>query len=101
VAKVTSKLQVTIPKAIADAHGIEPGTELVFESADDVIRVVPKRRRRADRADNTRARLDGFDQGTRRQVERDRLLRATRPELFEGGDRGWRREELYQRGLPR
>jgi AbrB family looped-hinge helix DNA binding protein len=99
VAKVTSKLQVTIPKVIADAHGIEPGMELVFESAGDVIRVVPKRRRRV--ADTSRARLDRFDAGTRRQLERDRELRAARPELFDANDRGWRREELYDRGVPR
>ncbi|MFN9367376.1 MAG: AbrB/MazE/SpoVT family DNA-binding domain-containing protein [Planctomycetia bacterium] len=28
MAKVTSKLQVTIPKAIADAYGIRPGASL-------------------------------------------------------------------------
>ena len=101
MAKVTSKLQVTIPKAIADAHGIEPGAELAFESAGDVIRVRPLLRRPADPTQTVRARLLGFDQATRRQVERDRRLRREHPELFKGAERGWRRQDLYTRGLPR
>ena len=28
MAKVTSKLQVTLPKALADQYGIEPGDEI-------------------------------------------------------------------------
>lgn len=99
MAKVTSKLQVTIPKAIADAHGIEPGAELAFESAGDVIRVHPVRRRRAVPANTTRARMAAFDEATRRQLERDRQLRHEQPELFEASDRGWRREDLYDRGV--
>ncbi|MBS3785981.1 MAG: AbrB/MazE/SpoVT family DNA-binding domain-containing protein [Gammaproteobacteria bacterium] len=39
MAKVTSKLQVTIPKAIAQAHGIKPGDKISFESAGEIIRV--------------------------------------------------------------
>jgi len=49
VARVTSKLQVTIPKAVADRYAIEPGAEIVFEPAGDVIRVVPGRRVVRDR----------------------------------------------------
>jgi AbrB family looped-hinge helix DNA binding protein len=101
MAKVTSKLQVTIPKAIANAHGIEPGAEIDFESAGDVIRVRPKRRRQADAKTTLRARVSAFDQATQRQVERDRRLHAEQPELFTTSDRGWQREELYDRGLPR
>jgi AbrB family looped-hinge helix DNA binding protein len=44
MARVTSKLQVTIPKAVADRYGIQPGAEIEFEPADDVIRVVPQGR---------------------------------------------------------
>jgi len=35
VARVTSKLQVTIPKAVADRYAIEPGAEIVFEPAGE------------------------------------------------------------------
>jgi antitoxin component of MazEF toxin-antitoxin module len=93
---------VTIPKAIADAHGIAPGAELEFESAGDVIRVRPKRRRRPVAAESTRAKLATFDEATRRQAERDANLRREQPALFETTDRGWRREDLYgDRGVPR
>ena len=98
---MTSKLQVTIPKAIADAHGIAPGAELEFESAGDVIRVRPKPRKRPVAADTTRSRLAAFDEATRRQAERDTRLRREPPALFDQADRGWQREDLYGRGLPR
>ena len=33
MAKVTSKLQVTVPKALAERHGIAPGDEIDWQSA--------------------------------------------------------------------
>ena len=33
MAKVTSKLQLTVPKAIADQYGIRPGDELFLDYA--------------------------------------------------------------------
>ena len=101
MAKVTSKLQVTIPKAIAAAHGIEPGAEIEFESAGDVIRVRPKPRKRAAMPDSARARLAAFDEATQRQVARDDRLRRDHPLLFDTAERGWRRGDLYDRGVPR
>ena len=41
MAKVTSKLQLTVPKAIADRYGIRPGDELDWVPAGDAIRVIP------------------------------------------------------------
>jgi antitoxin PrlF len=38
-ALVTSKGQVTIPKALRDRFGIEPGTEVDFAAAEDGIRL--------------------------------------------------------------
>ena len=35
MAKVTSKLQVTVPKAIADRFGIRPGDEIEFMPGED------------------------------------------------------------------
>ena len=56
MAKVTSKLQVTVPKRLAERFEIAPGDEIEWEAAGDAIRVVPVRgRRRRDRA--SRARL--------------------------------------------
>ena len=54
--KVTSKLQVTVPKAIAKRYGIRPGDEIRFEEAGEVIRVVP---------DEACTQSDGLDIETR------------------------------------
>lgn len=91
MARVTSKLQVTIPKAIAERYGIAPGADIEFLPAGDAIRVVPPAAvgTEVDRA----RRLDLFDRAT----ERERV----RPRLQEAVARGWRREELYGRGIPR
>lgn len=95
MAKVTSKLQVTIPKAVATEYGIEPGDEIEFQAAGDVIRVRPPRRRRATRLSlGERVRL--FDQATARQEEREKLM--PQPAAHAMDEREWRREELYTRG---
>ena len=41
MAKITSKLQVTLPKVIAEQYGLRPGGEIEWIPAGDVIRVVP------------------------------------------------------------
>jgi len=89
---VTSKLQVTIPKAVADRYEIEPGTEITFEPAGDAIRVVPARRPVRD----PKERVKLFE----RAVARQRLREAGR--VFPPApDRGWSREDLYDRGRSR
>jgi AbrB family looped-hinge helix DNA binding protein len=93
VGKVTSKLQVTVPKALADRYGIAPGDEIEWEAAGDVIRVVPPRR--SDSRD-VASRLKLFDESTVRQRDRERRVRATPV-----ATRDWTREELYERGRPR
>ncbi len=90
MAKVTSKLQVTVPKALADRFGIAPGDEIEWEAAGDAIRVVPARGRSSG---SVAARLKLFDQATARQQDRGR----GRP-IGPGRERGWSREELYDRG---
>jgi len=86
---VTSKLQVTIPKAIAREYGIEPGHEVEWMEAGDAIRVVPQLARRP--ALGVAERLELFNQGTERQRQRQ----AGRPETRSPDDRGWAREDLY------
>lgn len=93
--RVTSKLQVTIPKAIAERYGIEPGEEIDWLPAGQAIRIVPQ----ADRlhAPDLERRLELFDRATERQRSRE----SARPEeRRRTADRGWRREELYERGFP-
>jgi AbrB family looped-hinge helix DNA binding protein len=40
MAKVTSKLQVTIPKVLADRHGIRPGDDIDWIDGGGVIHLV-------------------------------------------------------------
>jgi bifunctional DNA-binding transcriptional regulator/antitoxin component of YhaV-PrlF toxin-antitoxin module len=87
MAKVTSKLQLTLPKALAERYGVEPGDEVEWEAAGDAIRVVPSSTRRRRDA-SSRLRL--FDAATRRQEGRQEGA----PSAI---DRGWTREELYER----
>ena len=78
MAKVTSKLQVTIPKHIADEYGIAPGDEIDFVPAGDSIRVIlPRRRPRSMLSLEERLRL--FDESTARQRERPSLKQGRRP----------------------
>ena len=91
MAKVTSKLQITIPKLLAERYGIRPGDEIDWSAAAGAIRVVPHARRGAGVSRDERLRL--FDQATRRQREREAHVL---PAVAES--RGWSRDELYDRG---
>ena len=95
MSKVTSKLQVTIPKAIARRYGIEPGDEIEFRPAGAEIRVVPPRIERKRLSVEERLRL--FDEARARQREREKTMTI---EIRPGQGRGWTREELYTRGTP-
>jgi AbrB family looped-hinge helix DNA binding protein len=100
VPKVTSKLQLTVPKAIADQYGIKPGDELQWLPAGEVIRVVPAgRRRKAARELDCKERLELFNLATERQRRREAGLGPDRPKAHKGAGRGWSRKDLYQRGL--
>lgn len=94
MAKVTSKLQITLPKRIAEHHGIAPGDEIEFQSAGDMIRIVPAGRQLATGLD-ARERLRLFDEATLRQEKRAaRLAVGDKPPK----ERDWKREDLYSRG---
>ena len=94
MAKVTSKLQVTVPKALAQRYAIRPGDEIAWEAAGEVIRVVPHARVAAPDA---ATRLRVFDKASERQRRRNRSFAADRPPA----GRGWTRDELYDRGRTR
>jgi len=97
MSKVTSKLQVTLPKVVAEHFGIKPGDEIHWEIAGDAMRVVPKTKKRSAKQDDSSFCLRLFDQATRRQRQRetsfDSEMMRTR-----GQGRGWKRENLYTRG---
>lgn len=92
MAKVTSKLQVTIPKALAEKYGIEPGQEIEWKAAGDLIAVRPERSTSRELDPKLRRAL--FDQMTERQRQRQKGIKPSSGPV----DRGWTREELYERG---
>ena len=94
MAKVTSKYQVTVPKAIANEYNIRPGDDIDWIPAGDVIRVVPHGKPSV--TEDRESRLRFFDQAT----ERIRRLPARRQKK-RPRNRGWRREDLYTRGRSR
>lgn len=97
MAKVTSKLQVTVPKAIADRFGIRPGDDIEFSVEGDALRV---RRRDERRPLSTEERLAIFDEAMKRQDARNKAWWRSHGRK-DASDRGWAREELYTRGRPR
>lgn len=93
--KVTSKLQITIPKRIAEQYGIKPGDEIDFVPRAGGIQLVP---------------AGTWSEPKLSPEERRRLFRASteyvdkrakelgiEPKEDES-ERDWTREELYTRG---
>lgn len=97
MARVTSKLQVTIPKAIAEEYGIAPGDDIEWIPAGAAVRV-----RKLDAGHEARdagaiaRRLALFDAATERQRQRQR---GQLPKPL--SERGWQRDDLYDRGIAR
>lgn len=95
MSKVSSKYQITLPRELARSHRIEPGEQVFFEDAGSAIYL---RRGEADSPIATDAlaeKLSRFDAANERQAarERDWPVPSEPP-----SERGWTREELYQRG---
>ena len=90
MSKVTSKLQITIPKALAEKARIRPGDEIEWEQTEDVLRIRPAAHSAPKLAKEERLRI--FDEQTTRQRAREAVMENARPE-----ERGWSREELYDR----
>lgn len=104
--KVTSKLQLTVPKKIADQYGIRPGDELEWIPAGESIRVELARRKAkvGDRL-TVEEKLALFDANMKRvdelQAKELKAAQASGTRLTRE-NRGWTREELYKdRGFPR
>ena len=95
MAKVTSKLQVTLPKALAVQLGIRPGDDVDWTVSGNSLHVTPSRDRRQVLDLETRLRL--FRQTTDRQRGRQQEAPVTQADV----DRGWSREDLYERGRTR
>lgn len=100
---MTSKLQVTIPKAIAKQYAIAPGDDLLWVAAGEAVHVLPTKG--LPKPLDTAWRLSLFDAASKRVKARESQKSSPRGEARRRGgavqskaDRGWTREELYQRG---
>lgn len=92
---MTSKRQVTIPKAVADRYGIKPGDRIRWIPAGDEIRVVPVQAFGAGHL-SREDRLELFDRASER---RDQNASSGMPKTHGAdGERGWTRDSLYDRG---
>lgn len=93
MSKVTSGLALKVPQDIVQRFRIEPGDEIEWHPDGDGIRLVlssPEKRL------TSAERLELFDESVRRQRAREQRLGPVEP----AEDRGWTREELYDRGDP-
>lgn len=99
---MTSKLQLTVPKAVADEYGIRPGDELEWIPAGDSIRIVLKNGRNSLKTKlPLEERLKLFDQATERQRLRNQKFYEENGVPTSDAERDWKREDLYTRGFPR
>lgn len=96
MARVTSKLQVTIPRRLARECGIEPGAEIDWAAAGEGIRITPANRVESVETGRVEQRLALFDRATERQKKRQRNRSQVK-----ASERGWAREDLYERGRTR
>ena len=92
--RVTGKFQITLPKRLVDLYGISVGDEVELVASGEAIAIVPARAAKPLLSLEERLRL--FDESQRRVRERKPLPAPGDPE-----DRGWTRDELYDRGRPR
>jgi AbrB family looped-hinge helix DNA binding protein len=92
--RVTGKYQITLPKRLVDAFGIRVGDEVELVAAGDAIRIVPANAVRSELSMEERLRL--FDEATQRAKKR-----AKGRKLPPATERGWSRDELYDRGRAR
>lgn len=103
---MTSKLQLTVPKRIADQYGIRPGDELEWVPAGESIRVeLVRSKAKAGNELTTEEKLALFDANTEwlDELQADELKAAkAKGTSLTRETRGWTREELYEdRGYPR
>ena len=85
MSKITSKYQVSIPKALANRLGVRPGDEVEWELAGNELRVRPAW---MEKPLSIEERLKRFDEAMKRvaALQKKRHLK---------GSRDWTREDLY------
>jgi len=102
---VTSKLQLTVPKAIADQYGIRPGDELEWIPAGESIRVeLVRRKAKSGNELTVEEKLALFEESMKRLDKlQAKELKENQGRRITRENRGWTREDLYEedRGFPR
>jgi bifunctional DNA-binding transcriptional regulator/antitoxin component of YhaV-PrlF toxin-antitoxin module len=93
MSKVSSKYQITLPRSLARAHQIVPGEEVVFEEAGSALYLRRGQKDTQAIKNESIDKLKRFDLASARQKSRDRTWSS----MPTASDRGWTREELYQR----
>jgi bifunctional DNA-binding transcriptional regulator/antitoxin component of YhaV-PrlF toxin-antitoxin module len=94
MSKVTSKLQVTIPRLVADHYGIRPGDEVRWEVREGGPLMAPEK--------NIRDRLTAEERSRQFLEAVERVaLQQQRAGVSGEGDRGWTRDDLYEDRLAR
>jgi AbrB family looped-hinge helix DNA binding protein len=94
MSRVTGKFQITLPKRLVEAFGIAVGDEVELVAVGDTIRIIPASAVRQGLSVKEQLRL--FDEATRRAKSS-----ALEKKLPVTADRGWTREDLYDRGRTR
>ena len=89
MSRITSKLQVTIPKHLAELFGLGPGDEIQWVPDAGTLRILLPGSRTSLTVEE---RLSRFDQASERIRRGATALPGT-----ELRDRGWTREELHER----
>lgn len=98
MAKVTSKLQITLPKALATQYGIAPGDEIEFSAAGHGIRLTPKKAPQPQLSHAERLRIwEHAKQAMEAHWQRVGCPPAPQADASGNTDRGWTRDELYDR----
>ena len=91
MARLTSKYQLTLPRAIARRIGLTPGDEIDCEAAGDMVRVKPK----------VVSRTEGFsitDRMVLFDLASERIRHRAHSGLATGENaRDWTRDDLYER----
>jgi len=95
MSKVTSKYQITLPRKVARAHRIEPGSEVAFVSSGESLRLLVHLQQEDGEIDQVKLALASFDEATSRQSERDRRFEGRLGKKRTPKSRGWSRDDLY------
>ncbi len=101
MSKVTSKYQVTLPRKIARAHRIAPGSDIAFVSNGESLRVLVDSGVASEVRGGRTTVLESYDEASARQAVRNRRIMEQLGDAEGRMERGWTRDDLYSDRLGR